>query len=158
MSLEWTTQQLRTPLSRLIEPPRFNPRPRGEVRPGSAADAVLRLLRSTPERSYWRHQVIHHTGCTRKAVDWALSYLQALQLIEVSETPGVELGGCQRLPKQRFRIRVEPAVRRGRGRPPKPDTVPRTVVSMRIREDLAPRFYELGREWLEQAVAAAEFV
>lgn len=105
---EWSKvfEYLRKPDAPSVEQRiRFNPRPRGQVRPGSAADAILRLLRANPDRTYWRHQLIHITGCTRKSVDWALSYLQALQHVEAIEIPGVEIGGCLRQSRVRFRLR-----------------------------------------------------
>lgn len=59
----------------------FNPRPPGQIQPGSATDAVLTYLRSNPERWHTRAAVIRETGRTAKAVDWALLYLRSQSLV-----------------------------------------------------------------------------
>ena len=61
---------------------RYNPRPAGVIRPGSASAAVLELLSSRPGQWLYRHQIISITGRTRKSVDWALIYLETSRLIE----------------------------------------------------------------------------
>lgn len=81
MSIEWTTRQI-SGIQRLVEPPRFNPRPAGQIRPGSASEAVLAYLQRHEGRSFYRRALIVATGRTRKSVDWALLFLVALQLVE----------------------------------------------------------------------------
>lgn len=68
--------------------PRFNPRPKGVVRPGSASDAVLANLRSRPS-SVWvnRQQLIRATKRSQKSVDWALIFLRAAHQIETMGDP-----------------------------------------------------------------------
>lgn len=156
MSLAWTAQELSRRPSRLVEQPSLNPRPPGVIRPGSASEAVYELLRENPERLFWRRQLIVITGRSRKSVDWALLYLGALHLIEVVPMPGeVAVGGCERLAYQRFRLASAPKVKRGRGRPPKQSGTRRTVVRMRIREDLHDKLLLLGPQWLDSCVEAA---
>lgn len=60
-----------------------NPRPPGVVRPGSASEAVLVLMRAHPGRLFWRWQLIGSTGRSRKAVDYALLYLERTGAIDV---------------------------------------------------------------------------
>ena len=64
------------------KPHRPNPRPPGVIQPGSATDAVLRLMRSAPDRRWRRAQLLRLTGRTESAVDWALLYLRSLGQIE----------------------------------------------------------------------------
>lgn len=65
------------------KPYRPNPRPPGVIQPDSATDAVLRLMRSAPGRRWHRAQLLHLTGRTESAVDWALLYLRRQGRIEV---------------------------------------------------------------------------
>jgi hypothetical protein len=67
--------------SREVAPPRFNPRPPGVIREGSATDRVLKMLRSSPS---WRTraQISWATGLSHGALTWALIYLKAHGLIE----------------------------------------------------------------------------
>jgi hypothetical protein len=60
-----------------------NPRPPGVLRPGSASEAVLALLRSHPGRMYRRWQLIGSTGRSRKSVDYALLFLERTGAIDV---------------------------------------------------------------------------
>jgi uncharacterized protein (DUF4415 family) len=152
MSTAWIAHQLITnPIERLMQPPpevpRFNPRPRGQIQPGSAAEAVLQLMRDQPHRWFRRHQVINITARTRKAVDWALIYLEALGHIEAKESDQDPHVG-----NHSFRLTPQ---KRGRGRPRLPEGQRRAKVPMRIREDLLDKLLELGPGWLDQAVAAA---
>lgn len=64
-------------------PPRFNPRPAGVIYPDSATSAILDFLGTRPGVPFFRHQIIESTGCTRKAVDWALVYLANRELVQV---------------------------------------------------------------------------
>ena len=154
MSTAWTTRQLLSPIDRLVQEPdpapRFNPRPRGRIQPGSAAEAVLGLLQEQPERLFWRHQIINITGRSRKAVDWALLFLEALGRIEVQESDAHPRAG-----NHRFRLTPAPTVKRGRGRPRLAEGQHRAKVPMRIREDLLDKLMVLGPGWLDQVVEAA---
>ena len=90
----WTTNQLlalgasasgrRTGLA--LQEPRYNPKPPGVIQQGSATDRVLALLRE--HDGHWMRcaEIIVRTGCTAKAVSWALVYLSAVQLIERSNS------------------------------------------------------------------------
>ena len=61
---------------------RYNPRPPGQVQGGSATDDVLRLMRAHPRRRWRRAQLLHLTGRTESAIDWALAYLRHQGLID----------------------------------------------------------------------------
>jgi len=62
-----------------------NPRPPGVIRPGSATEAVLALLRENPRRQFMCITIVQRTGCTRAAVDWALLYLRSQNLINTHQ-------------------------------------------------------------------------
>ena len=62
--------------------PKFNPRPAGITRPGSATQAVLALLQAHSGRWFSHFQIVQATGRTSKSVDWALLFLKARGLIE----------------------------------------------------------------------------
>lgn len=68
-------------------PERFNPRPPGVIREGSATAAVLAFLLSHRGKRFSAYQVIHATGCTTKATSWALVYLQRQGLIDATSDP-----------------------------------------------------------------------
>lgn len=99
---------------------RYNPRPAGVIRPGSASAAVLELLSSRPGQWLYRNQIISITGRTRKSVDWALIYLETASLIEGTErsgtspqsTPMAYALACSRFRSQgmvrRFRVPAKP--------------------------------------------------
>ncbi len=61
---------------------RYNPRPPGQVREGSATAVVLALMQAHPKRRWRRAQLLILTGRTESAVDWALAYLCHQGLIE----------------------------------------------------------------------------
>ncbi|MBP7501190.1 MAG: hypothetical protein KA784_00220 [Aquabacterium sp.] len=65
---------------------RYNPRPPGVIRPGSASADVLDLLASRPGQWLYRYQIIHITGRTRKSIDWALIFLEGSGLVEKTPT------------------------------------------------------------------------
>lgn len=70
---------------------RFNPRPAGEMRPGSASEAVIEYLRQRPSPIWSTHrQIVLATGRSGKSVDWALIYLRGLGLIEHAPHPESE--------------------------------------------------------------------
>lgn len=68
--------------------PRFNPRPAGITRPGSATQAVLALLQAHPGRWFSHFQIVQATGRTQKSVDWALLFLKARKQISTSSDDG----------------------------------------------------------------------
>lgn len=82
MSTHWTAQQLlidARPLANQI--PRYNPRPAGVIREGSATQLVLAWLKV---HKGWatHHQIRTSVGRSSRAVDFGLRYLRALDLIE----------------------------------------------------------------------------
>lgn len=87
MSTKWVTQQILS-IKRDAEPPRFNPRPAGIMRPGSATEAVHQYLLGRPGRGWvLRQQIVAGTHRSGKAVDWALIFLRHVGLIESSKDP-----------------------------------------------------------------------
>lgn len=86
MSTAWMAQQLqRAADGRSAMPlttPRYNPRPAGVIREGSATDAVLLAMRSRIGVWMTHSQILHSTQRSTKAVCWALLYLKAQGLIE----------------------------------------------------------------------------
>lgn len=106
MSTAWVTHQILQlrrqenplPESRFC---RYNPRPAGVIRPGSASADVLELLASRPGQWLYRYQIIHITGRTRKSIDWALIFLEGSGLIET--TPERQYVREQSAPR-RFRV------------------------------------------------------
>jgi hypothetical protein len=91
MSLEWIALQLQIRASRTfglgLQVPRYNPRPAGVIRPGSATHAVLGYLQ---KHSHWlnHRQICSGTGCTSHAVDWGLIFLKSQGLIECASDDG----------------------------------------------------------------------
>lgn len=67
-----------------LEHPRYNPRPAGTIREGSATEAVLIFLRSREGQWFNHFQIVKLTGRTAKSVDHALLYLRAQRLVEFS--------------------------------------------------------------------------
>lgn len=67
-----------------LEQPRYNPRPPGVIRDGSATDSVLRVLTSHPGRFFTACELISRTNRSHAAVSWALLYLRAQGLVLVS--------------------------------------------------------------------------
>lgn len=87
MSAEWMAQQLsRMSHSRPTAPdiPRYNPRPAGVIRPGSATNLVLALLCKRRPAFLTHHQIMDQTKRTTKAVSWALIYLRAQGYVEIT--------------------------------------------------------------------------
>jgi hypothetical protein len=79
--MAWIAKQIEG----LSQPPqliRFNPRPPGVIREGSATEAVLTILRESPGRFFVCEQLIKQTGRTHAAVSFALLYLRDQSLIE----------------------------------------------------------------------------
>jgi DNA-binding response OmpR family regulator len=56
---------------------RFNPRPPGVIRDGSATQAVLEFLAKHPGRFFSHPQIVAATSRSPKSVDWALLFLRA---------------------------------------------------------------------------------
>ncbi len=65
-----------------VETHRYNPRPPGVIREGSATDVVLAFLRNHPRRFFCHYEILSATGRSKVAVDWALIYLKNQDLIE----------------------------------------------------------------------------
>ena len=61
---------------------RVNPRPQGVIQPGSATSTLLKFLTARPGRVFRREQLVLLTGCTPKALDWALLFLRQNGSIE----------------------------------------------------------------------------
>lgn len=60
---------------------RYNPRPAGVIRRGSATHLVLMHLRSRP--GFVRHwQIARDTSLSPKAIDWALIFLRSRGLVD----------------------------------------------------------------------------
>jgi hypothetical protein len=87
MTTSWIAGQLtRMASARSSAPdiPRFNPRPMGVIRAGSASDAVLQALHKR-RGAYFNHaQIVQLCDRTTKAVCWALIFLQELGFIEAT--------------------------------------------------------------------------
>ena len=63
---------------------RYNPRPAGVIRRGSATHLVLQVLANRQSQWLTRERLVWHTRCTRKSVDWALIYLRARGLVDMT--------------------------------------------------------------------------
>lgn len=83
----WGVQSLVSAKPEEPTPERYNPRPPGVIREGSATAAVLAFLLAHRGKRFAAYQVIHATGCTQKATSWALLYLQRQGLIETTPDP-----------------------------------------------------------------------
>lgn len=68
-------------LLRMEAKPRFNPKPPGVIREGSASEAVLMCLMAAPGFRT-EGQLVFATGRSRAAISWALLYLQRLGLVK----------------------------------------------------------------------------
>lgn len=83
MSLDWVARQMEAYSLRVKQPTvRYNPRPPGVIQPGSASEAVLRILTENPGRFFTAQQLIQETGRTHAAVSFALLYLRDQGRIE----------------------------------------------------------------------------
>lgn len=103
--LLWVAEQIRAvrEASDMQPPPlvRFNPRPAGVIRDGSATDLVLAFLRAHPGRYFTNGQLIDATGRSHAAVSWACIYLRQQGLID-------SVADESRNPKyMRYRIRKD---------------------------------------------------
>lgn len=87
-SLAWVVAQVQISSQEpRPRPHRFNPRPPGVIRPGSATEAVLEFLREHPGRFFRHSQIVQGCGRSKVAVDWALAYLRELGLAEAIPDP-----------------------------------------------------------------------
>lgn len=68
-----------------LELPRYNPRPAGVIRDGSASHVILAYLATRPARLVSCAELITGTGRTHAAVSWALVYLRSIGSIEAYE-------------------------------------------------------------------------
>jgi len=83
--MEWMTNQILAASSRgslNLEVPRYNPRPPGVIRDGSATQAVLLFLRKNPKQFFSHCQIVTATGRTYKSVNWAMLFLRSQELVE----------------------------------------------------------------------------
>lgn len=81
--------------------------PAGVLREGSTTHTVLEYLRRRGGRSFvTRRQILVATGRSQKAVDWALHFLRAVELIETTDDPR-----CTRYLRYRARPGWEPKQR-----------------------------------------------
>ena len=102
--MNWMTDQLsdRVPQEK---PRTHNPRPAGEIRPGSGSDVLLRYFRSNPTRWFFHAELVLTLGRSKGEVDWALVFLPRLGFIEATQT---ELPG--RKPVMRYALSAVPSV------------------------------------------------
>lgn len=86
--MEWIAAQILAASDRtrvLVDrAPRFNPKPRGVIRDGSATEAVLVFMRGSARVTHTFQQLLASTGRTHKALCWALIYLRELGYIEAT--------------------------------------------------------------------------
>ncbi len=81
----WLALQLRAIAETNQKPaakPKFNPRPAGVIQDGSATQAVMLFLKRHHDIYYTHFQICRETGCSGKAVDWALRFLKQSGAIE----------------------------------------------------------------------------
>lgn len=84
-SITWIAGQLATRFSEPPSQPRFNPRPPGVIRPGSATQAVLGFLTENPKRAFSFFELCKYTDRSCKAVAHACLYLKSMAQIECHE-------------------------------------------------------------------------
>lgn len=65
-----------------LQAPRYNPRPAGVIREGSATAAVLDFFASRRGIFFTHAQIVKGTGRSAKSVDWALLFLRSQYLVE----------------------------------------------------------------------------
>ncbi len=88
MTLEWMSRQLvNLPGSLNLNTKRYNPRPLGIIRPGSATEITLRCLQA--HGGFMTHnQIMFKTRCTQKALSHALAFLRGVGMVEVVSDDG----------------------------------------------------------------------
>lgn len=89
MTTEWMALQL-IQVAPTPKPPRrgppFNPRPAGQLQPGSAAEAVLYFMTRHRGRFFTHSELMLHTQRTSKAICWAVAFLSSTGRIEASNS------------------------------------------------------------------------
>ena len=65
-----------------LQVPRYNPRPPGVIREGSATAAVLVFMLAKRGMFMTHAQIVKGTGRSAKSVDWALLFLRSQGLVE----------------------------------------------------------------------------
>lgn len=83
--MQWLANQILAASSRnglRIEAPRYNPRPAGVIRDGSATQAVLVFLRQHPKQFFSHFQIVTATGRSNKSVNWAMLFLRSQNLVD----------------------------------------------------------------------------
>lgn len=65
-----------------LNAPRYNPRPAGVIREGSATAVVLSFMLTRKGMFMTHSQIVKGTGRSAKSVDWALLFLRSQQLVE----------------------------------------------------------------------------
>jgi hypothetical protein len=65
-----------------LQSARYNPRPAGVIRDGSATAAVLIFMTSRKGVFLTHAQIVKGTGRSAKSVDWALLFLRSQELVE----------------------------------------------------------------------------
>lgn len=81
-------QLINLPGSLNLSQPRYNPRPPGVIRQGSATESVLQCLQAHPGQFLTHNQIMFKTRRTQKALTHGLSFLRALGLVEVASDEG----------------------------------------------------------------------
>lgn len=78
----WAVNQLTNiqPVERKV--PKFNPRPPGVIQAGSASEAVLQILRSSPQVFFTHGRLMELTGRSHAAISWALKFLREQDLVK----------------------------------------------------------------------------
>jgi hypothetical protein len=66
-----------------LENTRYNPRPPGVIRQGSASDEVLRILTENPNRYFTYAELRARCARSHAAMSWACIYLRRLGVVEV---------------------------------------------------------------------------
>jgi hypothetical protein len=83
----WTVRQLLAAAGRAEHDDQAqtaqNPKPPGSMLDGAAPSRIERFLSAQPMAAWWdRPSLIQATGCTRRAVDWALIVLERYERVE----------------------------------------------------------------------------
>lgn len=65
-----------------LELPRYNPRPPGVIRDGSASHAIVMFLAAHPHRFFCESDFIRNTNRSRASITWALHYLTGICVLE----------------------------------------------------------------------------
>lgn len=87
MSSTWMATQLtliaeKRQIGLGLQAPRYNPRPAGVIREGSATAAVFGFMQTRKGMFMTHSQIVKGTGRSAKSVDWALLFLRSQSLVE----------------------------------------------------------------------------